>query len=745
MRGLRSGGLAVKWLRYVSVFGVRSLLSKLVISYSVILLAFAAVAFVGLRKVGDLIRTREQRTSEAYLDRAFELVDVELDHLVDAAYGVVLTGENRQRLAASEHEVYPRLQLSTSLARFRSAFPLVSECYLYRAGLEFVIGCDGTEPRSQAFEGLLQASKGAQSSITSVRDTGRFRVLAVAEQQPEGGGVSRQDWLVLVARSGTDLSPVTLLVVVDEKSLRTILARTPGTQYGRTCVVDSRGRLISASDGAGIGTFIDPRLHARLESAERTSSFDHNSALVVFRRSYFFDGFYFAEVPYALLFRPLRALQYWLFFAGLCLAAGHVLVSAGFAAMIYSPVARLVDEVASENPARSLASDEVGTVKEALHTIAVREAIGDLLESGESGEAGKTVLDALPYQRLKVAVVRTTDARLACSITERFFAEKGGPAARWASTLSGRSGQCCVIVNGPQIEDGLVRSTFEQLIPVAASRDCVMFVGIGRTVTGLGRIEESLRSAIVAIAQGRSGSQGGVFAIDDAVPDAARMDFPADIESVLAAAISSASRDRVEAVLREVFRRNVGVPNAYLTMIGRELLTVYARLSRGGLASRQVEAIGRIVEDELAVDRLESTFVDLFAGLVPLEPRRDGRGRHVSELAMRLIEHRFMRPDLCGQSIADSLGLSPSHLSSVFKSTTGVGLADYLAEYRFQKAKDLLVGTNETIKEIAHGVGFALENSFVRAFRRSVGVSPGEYRRLKASSGILSETPTRLT
>ncbi len=724
----------MKWLRYVSLFGLRSLLSKLLISYSIILIAVLAVGLVGLAKVGELIKLREQQATKAYLDRAFELVDAELDHLVNAAYGVLLTGENLRRLAQSETEVYARLELMRALSRFRSAFPLVSECYLSRAGQSFVISSEGTEPQRQSFHALLRPSEGALASVTNVRDTGRFRVLAVAERQAEASGAGDQDWLVLVARSGAQASAATLLVFVDEKNLRGILARTPASDYGRISVVDARGRLLSTSDGVGVGTTVDAGLRAAFERADAGPFSDHDRSLVVSRRSLFFDGFYFAEIPYATLFRPLAAVRAWFTFAGVCLVLLHVAVSIVFAVMIYNPVARLVDEVSDTAAGGAGAADELGAVKQAMQTIEARRrslsertAVEDLLELGDGGPAFR---ELMPFPLFKVAVVKAMDARHARRIAERFFAERGGPAERWACTANGRSGECIVLANGAAIDERRVRATFEELV-AAAAEDCPLFVGLGRTLPGTAGVRESLRSALGALAQGRSGSNGSRGAVyeQESARGSGRLDFPTNMGSLLAAAIGGGRAARVEAVVDDLFSRNAGVPNLYLTMIGRELLSIYVRL--GGAPGPKLEAASRVVDNDLCVERIERSFVDLFAGLIEREPSRDGRSRHVVELVTRLVEQQYMHPDLRGQSIADRVGLSPCHLSSVFKSTVGVGLADYLAAYRFERAKDLLLTTNKSVKEIGACVGFAVQNSFVRAFRKSVGASPGEYRRLK--------------
>ncbi len=52
-----------------------------------------------------------------------------------------------------------------------------------------------------------------------------------------------------------------------------------------------------------------------------------------------------------------------------------------------------------------------------------------------------------------------------------------------------------------------------------------------------------------------------------------------------------------------------------------------------------------------------------------------------------------------------------------------------LDEVRFGEARRALASSNEPLKAIAFGLGFAEQASFTRAFRRWTGLAPSEYRR----------------
>ena len=81
--------------------------------------------------------------------------------------------------------------------------------------------------------------------------------------------------------------------------------------------------------------------------------------------------------------------------------------------------------------------------------------------------------------------------------------------------------------------------------------------------------------------------------------------------------------------------------------------------------------------------------------------------------------------------IANHSDLSPNYLSSMFKSTVGVSLWDYVNSRRTERACVLLKDRNDlTMLEIADLCGFNNSANFNKTFRRVMGMTPSDYRRL---------------
>lgn len=78
--------------------------------------------------------------------------------------------------------------------------------------------------------------------------------------------------------------------------------------------------------------------------------------------------------------------------------------------------------------------------------------------------------------------------------------------------------------------------------------------------------------------------------------------------------------------------------------------------------------------------------------------------------------------------LAKQCKLSPNRFMHKFKIQTGLSAMEYLMKIRMDKAKDLLLNSSLSIKEISNVIGYENPLYFSRLFSKTEGVSPREYR-----------------
>lgn len=80
------------------------------------------------------------------------------------------------------------------------------------------------------------------------------------------------------------------------------------------------------------------------------------------------------------------------------------------------------------------------------------------------------------------------------------------------------------------------------------------------------------------------------------------------------------------------------------------------------------------------------------------------------------------------QQLADEAGLSLTYLSRLFAETTGMPPKLYISTKRIERAQHLLHTTALPVKDIALQVGYPDGSYFIRFFKQTVGLTPGDYR-----------------
>jgi AraC-like DNA-binding protein len=81
------------------------------------------------------------------------------------------------------------------------------------------------------------------------------------------------------------------------------------------------------------------------------------------------------------------------------------------------------------------------------------------------------------------------------------------------------------------------------------------------------------------------------------------------------------------------------------------------------------------------------------------------------------------------ERMAAAGGLSRTTLVKTFQELMATSPMAYLAEWRMHLAQSALMADDRAVAEIANAVGYPVPQCFSRAFKKSTGLSPTDYRR----------------
>jgi len=79
--------------------------------------------------------------------------------------------------------------------------------------------------------------------------------------------------------------------------------------------------------------------------------------------------------------------------------------------------------------------------------------------------------------------------------------------------------------------------------------------------------------------------------------------------------------------------------------------------------------------------------------------------------------------------LADKFAMSPTNLRRLFKNAFGQSIGTYIRSRKMAASIDDLKKTNLNVLDIAFAYGLDYEQSFIRAFKREYGLTPGKLRK----------------
>lgn len=122
---------------------------------------------------------------------------------------------------------------------------------------------------------------------------------------------------------------------------------------------------------------------------------------------------------------------------------------------------------------------------------------------------------------------------------------------------------------------------------------------------------------------------------------------------------------------------------------------------------------------EMVIQRLHSIH-DEHTELAPDPP--------LVEQMVSYLKANYLNANFSLQQMAFDFRLTPAMLSRYFKENYGQNINDYLNNLKMERARKLLLETNLPVYEVGLELGYQGPNSFIRRFKATYGITPGEFR-----------------
>ncbi len=120
----------------------------------------------------------------------------------------------------------------------------------------------------------------------------------------------------------------------------------------------------------------------------------------------------------------------------------------------------------------------------------------------------------------------------------------------------------------------------------------------------------------------------------------------------------------------------------------------------------------------------------LLGYLVSFEHQKEFTGKRIESIIeeARFKMREYISKPIDPKDLAKEHNIGYSYFRKMFKKYTGVAPHQYHLELKIMRAKELLLSTNKSIKEISYDLGFQSIHYFSRIFKEKTGSNPSKFR-----------------
>lgn len=184
----------------------------------------------------------------------------------------------------------------------------------------------------------------------------------------------------------------------------------------------------------------------------------------------------------------------------------------------------------------------------------------------------------------------------------------------------------------------------------------------------------------------------------------------------------------------------LGVKEALESRMFRDYMVLNIRFTTisfiENLGAKQEEYLSRLSTREwdmhLDISDVEPYVIEMIKVAMEIRSEKnESQSGTVLKRAIEYIEKNYTNEALSLNKVAEEVNVSANYLSSVFSQSMQKTFIEYVTTKRMEKAKKLLKSTDAPTSEISQTVGYKDAHYFSFVFKKTVGMSPREYRASK--------------
>lgn len=210
--------------------------------------------------------------------------------------------------------------------------------------------------------------------------------------------------------------------------------------------------------------------------------------------------------------------------------------------------------------------------------------------------------------------------------------------------------------------------------------------------------------------------------------------YPIELETRVKTAICAYDWDKVSQIMKE-FQKSfldgqIYIPKEIKECYVRFLWVMISIAKEVGCIEAQKLDSQKLLEMIMNAQTKEELWSasDFLVSLMIPEQRKD-EAVHLTVKKVVSIIHEFYQTGITLEEISIRLNMTPEYIGTLFHKEIGVTFSAYMKNFRINKAKELLCGTQYKLYEISEKVGYNDPKYFSKVFKEITGQLPTDYRK----------------
>lgn len=561
-----------------------------------------------------------------------------------------------------------------------------------------------------------------------------------------------------------------IVIQLNEEYIRSLLINIEGTEKSDVYIIDVKGQVVLSTGNNSKLPFEITKLTGSEGAFEATSN--RKEYFVSYKISEQNNWKYISVVPKNVLMEKVSYFKI-LLLAGVFVSfILGIIIAFFFARKNYAPIKGIIKDISkdlgvnldhSSNEymliANTLkkASYESKNLKDAIEAQLplIKENCFYQLIKGKGGsedalmKSFKDIDINFEYESFIVVAIQTDDINISKLNINKFFItiyEIIAVAGLYGHLLEEGSDTFILILNVPNVIDEdlkiKLKYVFKQINNCMASiSQNTLNIGVGGLKSSVFEVRQSNLEAKAALRYKIIKGYGKVIFFDEIEKEgnSAHYYYPVDVKIQLINALKVADLKGFERTINELYAENFSkreISPDYAQYLFWDIMAIILNvmddygIDTNLIPFEECDPMEGLKKCQTVEEMLEYILGYVDSLCKAITSNKKSRNEDLRNRMIGYIEKHYVDEDISLSKIAEELNISASYLSHSFKILTGDNIVNYIAKLRIEKSKEFLGKQKYRIADISKLVGCINSNTFIRLFKKSEGITPGQYREI---------------